>query len=106
MASTLDSIRPARPLRPRLRPENLLLASPSRAHQHEINLPPAAPRADQPLVPIADWGPGTITLRLLARIRLDPVAASSTPHDYPCTRRGCAAECSGRSGVGFHEALR
>jgi hypothetical protein len=56
-------------------------------------------------VPIANGGVGAVTLSHCGWIGLDPMSASSAPYDYPCARRGSAAERSRRSGVGFHQAL-
>jgi len=76
--------------------------SPPRPSQHEIHLSPAAARAHEPLVPVVDGGSSAIPCRQLARIRLDPVAASSAPDDQARARRRSAAERRGRAAVGFH----
>ena len=71
-----------------------------RAGKHEIDLLPAAARADEPLVPVANGGVGAVTLSHYRWIGLDPVVARPAPDHDPCAGCGGAAECCGRSGVG------
>ena len=65
-------------------------------------LPAAAARANQPLVPVANGGIGAVTLSHCRWIRLYAVTTSSAPYDKARAGRGGAAECRGRTRVGFH----
>jgi hypothetical protein len=49
-------------------------SSPRPSHD-KVDLPPAAPRANEPLVPVANRGAGAISPRQLAGIGLDLMAA-------------------------------
>jgi hypothetical protein len=61
-------------------------ALPPRPRQHEIDLPPTAPRAHEPLVPVEHGNVGAVTRSQLAGIGLDLTAS------LPCTRRSGARQ--------------
>jgi hypothetical protein len=79
---------------------------PPLARRHEIDLPPAAPRAHKPSVPLEDARLGAVAAGELGWIRLDPVLAAPAPYDEADAGRGGAAQRHRRAGLGFHPRRR
>jgi len=50
---------------------------------HPVDVAAAAPGTDQPIAPLRNGGPGTISLCHFDRVGLGPVATRLAPHDQP-----------------------